>query len=141
MTTIDKPKKVHEGRNVKRFRELLSMKQETLAAALGEDWYQKKVSQLEQEETIDPEVLERVAKALKIPADAIKNFDEEGIYNFIGNTVTNNQNVAFVQYSPVFNPLEKWIEAMEENKKLYERLLESERQKVEILQNQMSAKK
>jgi DNA-binding XRE family transcriptional regulator len=34
--------KIHEGRNVKRFREMLGIKQESLAAELGEDWTQKK---------------------------------------------------------------------------------------------------
>ncbi len=31
-------KKVHEGRNVRRFREMLGIKQETLAYELGDDW-------------------------------------------------------------------------------------------------------
>ncbi len=35
--------KVHEGRNIKRFREMLGIKQEALAAGLGEDWTQKKI--------------------------------------------------------------------------------------------------
>jgi len=41
MTPTDMPK-VHEGRNVKRFREMLGIKQEVLAADLGQDWTQKK---------------------------------------------------------------------------------------------------
>jgi hypothetical protein len=32
------------------------------------------------------------------------------------------------------NPLDKWAEAIEENKQLYERLLQSEKEKVELLQ-------
>ena len=36
MSSMDMPK-VHEGRNVKRFREMLGVKQEALAASLGED--------------------------------------------------------------------------------------------------------
>jgi hypothetical protein len=47
--------KIHEGRNLKRFRELLSLKQEALAFELGEDWNQQKVSLLEQREKIDSE--------------------------------------------------------------------------------------
>ncbi len=34
--------KVHEGRNVKRFREMLGMKQEALAYELGEEWNRRK---------------------------------------------------------------------------------------------------
>jgi transcriptional regulator with XRE-family HTH domain len=58
-------RKVHQGRNVKRFREMLGMKQEALAQELGEDWTQKKISLLEAKEEIEPALLEQVAKVLK----------------------------------------------------------------------------
>ena len=83
--------KIHQGRNVKRFREMLGIKQETLASELGDDWNQKKISLLEQKETIEPDLLEQVAKALKIPAEAIKNLDDEAIFNIIGNTYHDSQ--------------------------------------------------
>lgn len=75
--------KIHEGRNVKRFREMLGIKQDALAYELGEDWNQKKVSMLEQKETIDETLLEQIAAVLKIPAEAIQNFDEEKAVNLI----------------------------------------------------------
>jgi len=31
-------KKIHQGRNIKRFREMLGIKQEAFAIELGEDW-------------------------------------------------------------------------------------------------------
>ncbi|MGN6212536.1 hypothetical protein [Parafilimonas sp.] len=40
-------KTIHEGRNVKRIREMLGIKQETLVLELGDDWNQKKISLLE----------------------------------------------------------------------------------------------
>ena len=46
-------KTIHHGRNVKRFREMLGIKQEGLAIELGEDWNQKKISQLGQKEIIE----------------------------------------------------------------------------------------
>jgi NADPH-dependent 7-cyano-7-deazaguanine reductase QueF-like protein len=36
--------KIHEGRNLKRFRELLGLKQDAVAFELGEDWNQQKIS-------------------------------------------------------------------------------------------------
>ena len=51
--------------------------------------------------------------------------------NIISSTFNDN---AVVNNYPTFNPLEKYIEAMEENKKLYERLLETEREKVSLLE-------
>ncbi|MDB5232044.1 MAG: transcriptional regulator, partial [Chitinophagaceae bacterium] len=60
-------KTIHQGRNVKRFREMWGIKQEALALELGEDWNQRKVSLLEQKEVIEPELLEQIAKVLKVP--------------------------------------------------------------------------
>jgi hypothetical protein len=39
-----------------------------------------------------------------------------------------------------FNPIDKWIETIEENKKLYERLLQSEKEKNELLQSRLAKK-
>lgn len=75
--TSDMTKTIHRGRNVKRSREVLGIKQEALALDLGDEWIQKKISLLEQKEVIEPGLLEQIAGVLKVPADAIKNFDEE----------------------------------------------------------------
>jgi transcriptional regulator with XRE-family HTH domain len=131
----EKPNQVHQGRNIKRFREMLGWKQEALAYALGDDWSQKRVSLLEAKETIEEDILAQVAAILKVPVDAIKNFNEEAVFNIIGNTVNNHDQAAFFNYYPTFNPIDKVVELFEENKKLYEQLLASEREKVEILKN------
>lgn len=70
-------KAIHQGRNVRRFREMLGLKQEALAYELGEEWNQKRVSTMEQKEQIQEDILEQVAAVLKVPVEAIKNFDEE----------------------------------------------------------------
>lgn len=127
--------KIHEGRNVKRFREMLGIKQEALAFELGDEWNQKKISILEQKESINNEILERVAKVLKVPAEAIRNFDEEtAIHN-----VQNNYDNAVVNAGPgvnyqcTINPLDKIVE-------LYERLLASEQEKIELLKEALEKK-
>jgi len=129
----DKPNQIHQGRNVKRFREMLGWKQEALAYALGEEWSQKRVSLLEAKETIEEDILVQVAAILKVPVDAIKNFDEQAVFNIIGNNYHDSS--SSVQYQCTFNPIDKLVEVFEENKKLYEQLLASEREKVEILKN------
>ncbi|SEM76928.1 Helix-turn-helix domain-containing protein [Mucilaginibacter gossypiicola] len=138
-TTSEKPTQIHHGRNIKRFREMLGIKQEALALELGEDWSQRRVSLLEAKDTIEDDILSQVAAILKVPVEAIKNFDEEkAIYNIQNNYEGANSgaaNVAVMNYSCTFNPIDKWLEVIEENKKLYERLLQSEREKVEILKN------
>ncbi len=151
-TSTDRSNQIHQGRNVKRFREMLGLKQEALAIELGEEWNQKRVSLLEAREVLEPEVLSQVAKALKVPEEAIKNLDEEGAINIIANTYHNNDNSStlqghYINYTPIFNPIEKWLEVVEENKKLYnekvdllERLLASEREKVELLRAKSNSK-
>jgi transcriptional regulator with XRE-family HTH domain len=132
------PGKIHEGRNVKRLREILGIKQEVLADALG--FNQQKISLLEQRENIDPAVLEEIAKALKVPVEAIKNFNEEAAINIVGSTLHDNAGSINNNCSLTFNPIDKWLEAIEENKKLYERLLQAEREKVEILERMLEKK-
>ena len=78
---------IHQGRNLRRFREMLGWKQDALASAMGDPWNQKKISLLEQKETIDNSILEEVAKILKISPDAIKNFTEELGVNIISNSL------------------------------------------------------
>jgi transcriptional regulator with XRE-family HTH domain len=122
MTDTDM-KQVHHGRNVKRFREMLGLKQEALAYELGHDWNQKKVSLLESRETIESDILNDVARALKIPVDAIKNFDEEQAVNVIANTFDNCHQPASVFYNSTINPLEQLMKVHEEKIALYERML------------------
>ena len=127
-------KKIHEGRNVKRFREMLGIKQEALAFELGDDWNQKKISLLEQKESIDTALLKQISAALKVPVEAFQNFDEEQAVHIISNTFNDQSNG--YNYHPVFNinPVEKWLEAMEENKKLYERMIKEKNDMIFTLQ-------
>lgn len=123
-------KTIHEGRNVKRLREILGVKQDALAFDLGLS--QQSVSLLEQKETLDKEVLEKIAVILKVPADAIKNFNEEAAISFINNTY--NDNAASYGHYYNFNPLDKLMEALEENKRLYEERLKDKDEMIATLQ-------
>jgi len=125
--------KIHEGQNVKRFREMLGIKQDALAYKLGDDWNQKKISLLEQKETIDPTLLQQIANALRIPAEAIQNFDEEQAVNIISNTFNDQANG--YNYYPTFNfnPVEKMIE-------LYERMLQQQKEMIEKLEKLIERK-
>lgn len=139
-STVTRPQKNHEGQNLKRFREMLGIKQEALAFELGEDWTQKKISLIESKEKIDAVALAEIAKILNMPEAAIRNFDEK---TAIFNIQKSYDNSCVAVSKPKFNPIDKLVEAMEaltllhiENKNLYERLLESEREKVLLLRDQ-----
>ena len=134
---MERTQQVHEGRNIKRFREMLGMKQETLAYELGDDWTQKKISQLEAKEKVQEDILEQVANILKVSPEAIKTLSDESVVNIFSNTFSDIKDSASgitYNYHPHFNPLDKLIEAYEENKKLYERLIEAEKDKVAYLE-------
>jgi len=141
-TTNGMADRIHQGRNIKRFREMLGIKQEALAFELGEDWTQKKVSLLESKETVDEDLLEQVAKVLKVTPDAIKNFDEEAAVNYFNTFHDNSISHVIGNYGTYnFNPIDRWVEALEENKKLYERLLEAEKEKNELLKQLLDERK
>jgi len=130
MSTFTKPN--HIGRKISRIRELRDMKQEALAQALGTN--QQAVSILENSETIDEDKLIAIAKVLGVTVEAIKSFSEEGMINYF-NTFNDSGNNTFGDYNAItFNPLDKLMEAVEENKKLYERLLKAEQDKIEYLE-------
>lgn len=133
METSETSTRKHIGRKISRIRELRGMKQETLALELSVS--QQTVSKLEQSAEIEESTLVKIASVLGLSSDSIRNFSEDAIFNIIGNTVTNHDNGALFNYYPTFNPIDKLIEIMEENKKLYERLLDSEREKVAILKD------
>lgn len=124
MTATETPRrKIHEGRNIKRFREMLGIKQDALAYELGEDWNQQKISLLEQKETIDTALLKQISTILKVPVEAFQNFDEEAAVNIIANTFDNGAigyNRAEIQH---FNPIDKLVQLHEDKIALYERML------------------
>lgn len=135
MTNSDtRNNKVHEGRNVKRFREMLGIKQDALAADLGDDWNQQRISLLEQKETIDAPLLAQISAVLKIPVEAIQNFDEEQAVNIIANTFDNGSILNGINHNPIFQPIDKIIQLHEEKIVLYERMLKEKEEMMERLE-------
>lgn len=131
METSTKPNKVHLGRKISRIRDIRGIKQDFLANALGVS--QQTISKIEQSEEIEDSTLEKIASVLGVTVEGIKNFTEEAIANYF-NTFNDKVSDSFNTYhSCTFNPLDKLMEVVEENKTLYERLLASEREKIEFL--------
>ncbi len=133
MSTV-KPK--HIGRNISRIRELRDMKQEALAIAIGTN--QQSISIIEGSESVDEEKLKKIAQALGVPVEVIRNFSEEAVFNIMGNTYDNGS--SSVNHGCTFNPLDKLIESYEENKKLYQQLIQAEKEKVTLLEKLLDKK-
>lgn len=130
--------KIHQGRNIKRFREMLGIKQDALAYELGDDWNQQKVSLLEQKESIETPLLQQISTILKIPVEAIQNFNEEQAVNVIANTYSfqdfkDNAVASGFSYQPSFNPIDKMVD-------LYERMLQQQKEMIEKLEKLIEKK-
>lgn len=149
MTATDNaPEKViHHGRNVRRFREMFGFKQEALAISLGPDWSQKAVSRLEEKAEIEDDILVQIAQILHVPVEAIKQFDEQTAINIISCTFTSNHTSAqfpgssHFTYSPTIQGFEDIKHMIDENKRLNEALLNSEREKTQLLQRLLEQQK
>jgi len=134
MSTV-KPK--HIGRNISRIRELRDMKQEALAIAIGTN--QQSISIIEGSESVDEEKLKKIAQALGVTPEVIKNFSEDAVFNMIGNIYNDNASSA-INLGCTFNPLDKLLETIEKNEKLYERLIQVEKEKTAYLEKLLDKK-
>lgn len=124
--TMEKPTKRHVGKNLQRVRIYFGIKQDALARDL--EISQQAISKIEQQEEIESEMLKKISEVIGISPEMIEYFDEEkAIYNINNNSFRDN---TFEEGSSAiaqqFNPIEKIVE-------LYERLLKSEREKIDIL--------
>ncbi|WP_321333405.1 helix-turn-helix transcriptional regulator [uncultured Bacteroides sp.] len=122
----EKVNKRHVGRNLQKIRVYMGVKQEALAMDLGIS--QQVISKIEKQDEIEEGLLARVAGVLGISPEVIRDFDvEKAIYN-INNIRDNTFEQGSTSIAQQFNPIDKIVE-------LYERLLQSEREKIELLKN------
>ena len=128
----EKENQRHVGRNLQRIRVYLGMKQEALAADLGVN--QQIISKIEKQEEIEEGFLKRIAEVLGISDEVIKALHAiHSIFNINHHNYKDaNISEGATTYAIVqqINPLEKIVE-------LYERLLKSEQDKIEILKKYM----
>lgn len=116
----------HVGRNVRKIRIFFGIKQESLAADLGIS--QQEVSMIEQQDEIGEELLSKIAGVFNISSGIIRDFDVDKAINNINNARGNTFEQGGTSIARQFNPLDKIVE-------LYERLLQSEREKIELSKN------
>ncbi len=124
--TMEAIEENHQGRNAQRIRIYLGIKQDALAKDLGIT--QSQVSTIEQQPAIEEPMLTKIAGALGVTPDLIKKFDvAKAIYNInhYRDSTINGANSGSGTAHQNINPLEKVVE-------LYERLLKSEREKLQL---------
>lgn len=150
-TITDTPPNIHQGKNVKRFREMIGIRQEALADQLGLEWSQKRISLIESREIVDSNLLKSIADVLKIPVQVLENFDEQAAITYF-NTFNNSSYTHEGEGGTVNNinthhvdPLNLLAEAIKvlrelqsKNEALYENLLLVEREKNAALQARLN---
>jgi transcriptional regulator with XRE-family HTH domain len=125
MINPDDVKRVHHGKNVKRFRNMRGIKQGTLADTLGVS--QQALSLIEQKEIIDNAQMEEIAKALNVPMETLQEFDDESsVFNIQNNYEGSNKQEN--NSNCTMNPIDKVVE-------LYERLLKEKDAQIAKLSN------
>lgn len=135
--------RVHHGHNIRRVRREKGIKQETMAGLV--DMSQQTVSRYESMQEIDDGMLQRFAKALQVPVELLKMLEEDAptVIFENNNVITNNDQVATENLgnyvgnaednsTKTFNPIDKVIE-------LYERLLNAEKSRNDLLEKRLSA--
>lgn len=119
------------GRKVEKLRTVIGLSQAEFGQRIG-GISRQAVSKLEQSKKISGERLEKVAAALGFSPEAVKNFTEDKLVFFIEN-MHEHATAYNYNFQCTYNPLDKVIE-------LYERLLQLEREKVQLLNNKLEGK-
>ncbi len=149
-------RKGNHGANVRRWREWRNINQDVLAEQIGIS--QTTLSVYEKKEKLEQEILEKLAKALDIPVEAITELEEGSAINIVSNTITANDNANAIgnvnaeNYQPSFNPIDKIValydemnalhkQTQEEKNNLYAQMLKEKDSVIAMLQEIVKSKK
>ena len=99
-------KKCNHGANIRRWREWRNVNQDVLAEEIGVS--QATLSGYEKKETLEQEILDKIAVALNIPVEAITELDNAASINIVSSTLYDKAGSIF--NNPTFNPIDKVIE-------------------------------
>lgn len=133
----------HHGHAMKRIRKALGMKQEVMAEKLGVG--QASVSRLEQQREIDSETLEKIAKALDISVNVLREMQEDPVTIIIENNTFEDGSIGNIQPNSenenvgnINNPIEEILKLTQEKQELYERLLALEKERSQMLEKMLN---
>lgn len=126
MEIAKQPNGLHIGRKIEKVRKLRGLTQDDLGNKLG-GMSKQSVSRLESSEQLEDARLAEVCDVLGVTVEGLKSFEEDTVLyntaNFYEGSHSVNTNISTI----INNPIDKIIE-------LYESLLKSEKEKVELLQ-------
>lgn len=128
-------KKSNHGANVRRWREWRNINQDVLAEQIGVS--QATLSNYEKKEKLEQEILDKIAKVLDVPVQAITEMEEGASINIYSGTWQDN--AITNQYT--FNPIEKIVELYDEKIALYERMLKEKDEAISLLHDVLKDRK
>lgn len=144
METEDiKTRNVHQGANVRKFRQLVGMKQATFGEMMGLN--QQGVSRLEQKRVLEEDTLFKVANILHVAPEIIQNLEENPTSIVIENNTfqSGSSNVGVVESQRdniVNHPVDQLMTLNKEQASLYERMLAIEKEKNALLEKLLKEK-
>ena len=138
---------VHQGANIRKFRQLIGMKQETFGDLMGLN--QQGVSRLEQKRVIEEDILFKAANILHVAPEIIQKLEENSTSIVIENNTfqsgsCNNSgtvdNKMDNDNSVINHPVDQLMELNKEQASLYERMLILEKEKNALLEKLLKEK-
>lgn len=137
-TTVKKSN--NHGANVRRWREWRGIKQDVLAEMIGVS--QATLSGYEKKDKLEQDVLEKLAKALDVPIEAITELEQGNAINIFSGTFSDfKDNAAILNSYPTFNPIDKVVELYDEKIALYERMLKEKEEAISLLHEVLKERK
>ena len=141
----DSEVKIHQGRNIRFFRNARDIKQEDFADRIGVT--QPVVVKIEKQSAIEERTLLKCAEVLGISVEMIKEFDPEKMLDGFTCNIEKIENANGAIFSSRESstttnnyPIEKIMELNQKNADLYERLLQAEKEKVYFLEKMLAPK-
>lgn len=138
-----KTKNVNQGANVRKLRQIMGMKQDTMAELLNTN--QQTVSRIEQKKILDEDTIAKIANILHVSPKIIQELEENANSIVIENNTfqagSSNVGVVESQRDNIVNhPIDKIMELSKEHASLYERMLVIEKEKVALLEQLLKEK-
>lgn len=141
-------KNVHQGSNVRKLRNIMGIKQSSLAKDLGTT--QQAVSRIESQRVIEKNTLIQIANILNVSPKIIEELDENPLSVIIENnnfesgsynTGVDNSNVGEENHhNTIHHPLDKIMELNKQATDLFERMLAVEKEKSALLEQLLKEK-
>ncbi|WP_164111982.1 MULTISPECIES: helix-turn-helix domain-containing protein [Sphingobacterium] len=127
MSIAFQEEKIHEGKNFKRIREIMGLKQEAVGQRCDSKFDQRRISEFENMWTIPEPTLQELADALGVTIEFIRSFNEEkAIYYIQHNQDTSKQN-SLNHFPTITYEADNKIEA------LLEKLIEDDKVKTQAI--------